>query len=95
MECNNQSEILDCILREYWAKYNNPKDKFSSVDLWKSCLKFDQRLLLDMEIQNMIERYNYCTKIDTPAFRGAYDDQPAYWVDFVNILSNELPKMSE
>ena len=43
----------------------------------------------------MIERYNYCTKISTPAFDGAYDKQPANWVDFVNILTNELPKMGE
>lgn len=92
VECSNQSELLDCILREYQHYLDNHDHR----SLYKSVLaKFDQRLLLDREIQAMIERYNYCTATNTPPFPGSYDDQPAYWVDFVNILLGELPKMSE
>jgi len=89
MECHNQSEILDCIIREYGSGFNS--GQISSKTLWKSVLnKFDQRFLLDLETQNMIERYNYCTKFPTQPFEGGYDNQPAIWVDFINILTNEL-----
>jgi hypothetical protein len=43
----------------------------------------------------MIERYNFCTKINCQAFPGSYDQQPAEWIDFVNILNNELIKIAE
>jgi len=98
MECHNQSELLDCILREYGGKLLDSGNRFSNVDLWKSCLtknQFDLSLLLDGETQSMIERYNYCTKFPTQPFDGGYDSQPAIWVDFINILTNELSKMSE
>jgi len=94
MECHNQSEILDAIIREYGSDFNS--GQISSRTLWKSVLnKCDQRFLLDLETQSMIERYNYCTKFPTQPFEGGYDSQPAIWVDFVNILTNELSKMSE
>ena len=43
----------------------------------------------------MIGRFEYCKKLEVPPFKGAYDDQPAYWVDFCNIIQSELIKCAE
>ena len=67
---------------------------YDTKSLYQSCiLKFDQRLLFDMEIQQMISKYTYCQNFNTQPFKGCYDDLPAYWLDFTNIIATELKKV--
>jgi len=47
-------------------------------------------LLQDEWVTDMFSRYNYCEKFNTPAYPGAYDDQPAGWMDFRRILESGI-----
>lgn len=48
-------------------------------------------LLYDQWVQDQIQRYLFCEKFPTTAaFKGGYEDLPAFWVDFCNIMSTEL-----
>ena len=38
---------------------------------------------------DMVARYVYCQEMHTPAYPGSYDDQPAQWIDAVNIIRRE------
>jgi hypothetical protein len=48
-------------------------------------------LLYDQWTQDCIVKYLFCEKFPTtPAYSGSYEDLPAFWVDFCNIMSQEL-----
>ena len=64
--------------------------------MWKSLVnKIDSQFFYDDEIQSMISRYEHCKKFDIPPFKGAYDDQPSYWINFCNIMQSELIKCQD
>ena len=52
-------------------------------------------LLCEEQIQKFIERYIYCERFKCEPFKGDYDDQPAIWVDFCGIMSNEIMKCQD
>jgi hypothetical protein len=52
-------------------------------------------LLYDQEIQDHIARYLYCEKFHSQAYPGSYEDLPAFWVDFCNVMAVELVKCAE
>ena len=43
-------------------------------------------LLMEKEYQEAIEKYVYCSETSTPAYSGAYGDQPKKWVQMYFIL---------
>ena len=54
--------------------------------------------LIDSESQQMLNRYHYSKEFGVPPYAGAYDDQPAVWVDAVSIIayeSNEAAKAKD
>jgi len=44
----------------------------------------------DVDIQRDIERYLYCEKFNTPAYKGAYGDQPKRWADMSFIIRHTM-----
>ena len=40
-----------------------------------------KNIIFDKEIQKDIQRYVYCIDNNVPHYEGAYDNQPALWVD--------------
>ena len=46
----------------------------------------------DPSVQANIQKYMYCEKFSTQAYPGSYEDLPAAWVDFCNMMNNELAK---
>lgn len=80
MDC---AELLQAIEREY--------GETDSLTVAKCIVqKFDQNLLLDVEIQDKIRRWQYCRDNPAnPAYPGGYDDLPCDWLDFSKIM-NEM-----
>jgi hypothetical protein len=68
-----------------------------SAAIWELILveKKCQNLVRSDEVQNYVSQYNYCKEMSVAPFPGAYQDQPAEWVDFVSFLSSEMPKCFE
>ena len=42
-----------------------------------------------------IKRYHYCKDINTPAYEGSYNKQPAKWIDKYYIIRGCLTKLEE
>jgi len=40
-------------------------------------------------------RYTYCSEFNTPAFQGAYDDQPNWWTQAVGVVKTARHQASE
>jgi hypothetical protein len=40
-------------------------------------------------------RYTYCSEFNTPAYAGAYDDQPNFWVKAVGVIQQARSQASE
>ena len=40
-------------------------------------------------------RFTYCSDFNTPAFAGAYDDQPNYWVQGVGVINTARQQASD
>jgi len=88
VSCRNREELLDAILAEY--------GNFESSALWRCVLlKVSPQLLFDPEIIAMLERYLYCEKFAVLPYPGTYDDQPAEWIDFVQLVQVELSKCAK
>lgn len=47
-------------------------------------------LFHDPKIQYWIDKFFVCRELGVKAFDCAYDDQPAYWIDFCMIMLQEL-----
>jgi len=59
-------------------------------NLWYNLLLVAcQNNLLDPWSQNVIRRYIYCERHQTAPFPGAYDEQPAWWIDASAIIARE------
>jgi len=52
-------------------------------------------LIYDQWTQDQINKYFYCKEFNTSPFEGAYDDLPANWLDFVNIIQGEIPEIQK
>ena len=37
--------------------------------------------MIERAFQDVIKRRYYCDKFNVPPFKGAYDDQPEWWID--------------
>ena len=82
----NAKELLEYITREFG-------DDASSGLYYSTLLTAPINLLFDREIQGWIERYQFCTKFNVRPFNAeVYDELPAFWVDFVKIMEDELIK---
>ena len=46
----------------------------------------------DKGIQRDIQRYLYCNEVNIPPYEGAYDKQPALWVDRYFIIKKSFAK---
>lgn len=53
------------------------------------------KLLLDKDSQQLISQYTYCKEWNVPPYTGGFFQQPAYWVEAVKIIGNEIDKASE
>ena len=51
--------------------------------------------LMDMTSQSLIKQFVYCRDMSTPAFPGSYGDQPAWWLDSVDIMTHNLAAAEE
>ena len=51
-------------------------------------------MLYDRESQEIIQRYLYCQRYNIQPFPGAYDDQPAWWMDMEAVIHNERNEMN-
>ena len=40
-------------------------------------------------------RFTYCSEFNTPAFEGAYDDQPNWWVSAVGVMKHARQQASD
>ncbi len=88
--CNNQDELLDCIVNEFWTT----KQPDSKALLYELGSKVDLKLIWDARVHDMINRFQYCKKFNVPPYPGAYDGQPVEWVNFCNTFQNELGKLN-
>ena len=52
-------------------------------------------LLYDQWTQEMISRYFYCKEFNTSPYPGDYESLPCDWLEFVNIISAEIPKIQK
>ena len=78
----------------------------SDADLWEIVAQLDEpgieapfvsapsRLLTPWAVEQ-VNRYTYCQEMHVPAYAGAYDDQPALWVDVVAVIRAEREKASK
>lgn len=88
--------MIDCINDDYFTLTEKRKRPPKSYDFYYSVIaKCNSSLFYDQEIIDMIKRYEYCSNLNVPAYPGAFDDQPAFWVDFVNLIKGELPQIAE
>jgi len=55
-------------------------------------LEFPCNLIFDETIQSWVNKYVFCKEFKTQAFKGCYDEYPAYWIDFCQIMKSELNK---
>ena len=75
---------------------NNVEDYWNAVEGFKTNrfiyaeLIGDTRHLVDHAAQMDLERYLYAKEWGVSPFPGAYDDQPAVWIDKTKIISNAL-----
>lgn len=84
---------MDCLCDDYVKKTEGEFEFSKSETIWKSALiKFDQRLIWDSEIQEMIKRYFYCEKFKVSPYSQTYDDQPVFWADFCYLMNAEINK---
>jgi hypothetical protein len=44
---------------------------------------------------NDIRKYHYCKDMNTPAYPGSYEKQPAKWIDKYYIIRGSLGKLEE
>ena len=51
-----------------------------------------KNIIFDKDIQKDIQRYVYCTDNNVPPYKGAYDDQPALWVDRYFLIKKAFAK---
>jgi hypothetical protein len=75
-------EIIDLLIEE--VHENNKKGKeFDVAQSINAQLPFFtcKNIIFDKDTQKDIQRYVYCTDNNVPPYKGAYDDQPALWVD--------------
>lgn len=47
-------------------------------------------LLYDNYTQEMLRRYLYCKEFNTSPYDGSFDNLPADWIDFVDIVKGEM-----
>lgn len=53
-------------------------------------------LIYDPYTQDMIEKYSYCKSFNRDiAPDKAFEDLPCDWLDFVNLINGELPKIQK
>lgn len=81
----NKEQAIDYVVENYG---NNPSQGL----YYSAMLVCPLDLFVDAKIQDFIQRFNFCEKFKTDPFPGCYDDQPAVWVDFCNLMMEELPK---
>ena len=86
--------VIDSIIEE--TKTVN-EEQGKSFDMAKSVsaqLPFFacKNILLNQEIQNDISRYVYCERFHTPAYSGAYGDQPYIWIQKSMIIGSAINK---
>ena len=84
-----QGELLEYITDKYG---HEPSQSLFYSALYEFCAA---ELIWDSEIQSWIDKYYLCREFSIPAFPGAFDDYPAYWVDFMKIMASELNKCME
>ena len=55
----------------------------------------DPSKLVTKWASEMTSRFTYCSDFNTPAFAGAYDDQPNYWVQGVGVINTARQQASD
>ena len=94
--CKTKEDVIQCIIDDWQIETEKRKNPPKSYDFFRTILlKVNSRLFYDQDIIDMIVRYNYCSDFNCPAFPGSFDEQPAVWVDFVNLIKGEVPKIME
>ena len=86
-------EVIDVLIEEVYE--NNQKGKeFDVAQSINSQLPFFtcRNIIHDKDIQKDIQRYLYCNECNVPPYSGAYDEQPALWVDRYFIIKKALAK---
>ena len=51
--------------------------------------------LVDAGAQAWIQRFTYCSEFQVAPFPGAFDDQPAIWLEVARIIKAELAAVAD
>lgn len=60
-----------------------------------SLLCASPRRLFSKWANELISKFVYCRDMNTPAYSGSYEQHPGAWIDAVNIIKAEIPKIDE
>ena len=88
-------EVINLIIEET-KEFNveNNKD-FDIGDSVYSQLPFFgcRNILINNEMQQDIQRYLYCEKLNVPPYEGGYGEQPCLWVEKAFLIRKYLAKL--
>lgn len=76
---------------------DNLWDVVSSLDVpgIEALFVADPRYLVTNWAASVTSRYAYCSEFNCPAYEGAYDDQPNWWVSAVAVIKHARQQASD
>ena len=89
-------KAVDLLIEELYE--NNKKGKeFDMAQSINAQLPFFtcKNVVHDKEIQRDIQRYVYCRDTNVPPYNGAYNEQPALWVERYFVIKSAFAKMEK
>ncbi len=68
----------------------------NQYNFYRACVNaFCPNLFQDEWVVEMFARYNYCEQFNTQPYPGAYDDQPAAWMDFQRLVKRGISEVKK
>ena len=80
---------------------NNIEELWKVIENWKinhylySTMIAHPTEIIDSKSQELISQYHYCKDFSLSPYSGSYQNQPAFWIDAVNIIKRETNNATE
>ena len=87
-------EVIDLLIKETVELNKVQGNEFDITSNVKAQIPFFTCFnhIRNQEHLNLINRYVYCTETGTPAYNGAYGEQPSKWIEYFFIIKHALAK---